>query len=216
MSLRSPRPALAGAVLLGIAATPALAVDQYVGPTGSGTACTLAQPCRQIRDALAHYPATLQAGDTIFVADGSYLGFDVDDVHGLPGQPITIQAQGSGAVVTVTTDRPDNRDTIFVTFSSWIVVDGLTAFGANRAAVRVDASPNVTVRNGVFGNNTRWGIFTDFADDLLIENNECYGSMNEHGIYVSNSGDRPVVRGNRLHDNVAAGVQFERGPERRR
>jgi hypothetical protein len=32
--------------------------------------------------------------------------------------------------------------------------------------------------------------------------------MEEHGIYVSNSGDRPVVRGNRLHDNAGAGVQL--------
>jgi parallel beta-helix repeat protein len=191
-----------------LAAGPASAASFYVSPTGSGSACTLAQPCRQIRNALALYPATLGPADTIFVADGSYLGFDVEDIHGATGQPITIQAQGPNAVVTVTTDRPDNRDTIFITFSSFIVVDGLTAFGANRAAVRVDQSPNVTVKNGVFGNNTRWGIFTDFADDLLLENNECFGSGLEHGIYVSNSGDRPVVRGNRLHDNAGAGVQL--------
>jgi hypothetical protein len=53
---------------------------------------------------------------------------------------------------------------------------------------------NVTIRNGVFGNNGTWGIFTDFADDLLLENNECFGSVAEHGIYVSNSGERPVLR----------------------
>ena len=107
-----------------------------------------------------------------------------------------------------TTDRSDNRDTIFVTYSSYIVIDGLRSFSATRASVRVDESPSVTIRNGVFGNNTKWGIFTDFSDDLLIENNECYGSKQEHGIYVSNSGDRPVVRGNRVHDNVASGIQL--------
>ena len=110
------------------------------------------------------------------MADGSYLGFDVNDIHGAAGAPITIKAQGTGAQVVPTTDRSDNRDTIFVTFSSYIVVDGLRSFGANRAAVRVDQSPNVTIRNGVFGNNATWGIFTDFSDDLLIENNECFGS----------------------------------------
>ncbi len=100
------------------------------------------------------------------------------------------------------------RDTIFVTFSSYIVLDGLRSFNANRAAVRIDNSPNVTVRNGVFGNNAEWGIFTDFSDHLLIQNNECYGSVGQHGIYVSNSGDWPIVRGNRLHDNAGAGVQL--------
>lgn len=164
----------------------------------------MAQPCREIRRALQ----LVAAGETILVANGSYKGFDVDDVHGTPASPITIKAQGGAAQVLVTTDRSDNRDTIFVTFSSYVVIDGLRAFGANRAAVRVDESPHVTVRNGVFGNNSRWGIFTDFSDDLLIENNECYGSQNEHGIYVSNSGDRPVLRNNRVHDNVASGIQL--------
>ncbi|MEO8428905.1 MAG: right-handed parallel beta-helix repeat-containing protein, partial [Verrucomicrobiota bacterium] len=53
-----------------------------------------------------------------------------------------------------------------------------------------------------------WGIFTDFSDDLLLENNECFGSVDQHGIYVSNSGDRPVVRGNRVHHNHASGIQL--------
>jgi parallel beta-helix repeat protein len=193
----------AGSLLLALA-FPAAAATYYVSPTGAGTSCSLASPCRQIRTALA----LVSPSDTIMVADGNYLGFDVDDIDGLPGQPITIKAQGSNAVVTITTDRADNRDTIFVTFSDWIVIDGLRSFGANRAAVRVDQSSHVTVQNGVYGNNARWGIFTDFADDLRLENNECYGSVAEHGVYVSNSGDRPIVRGNRLHDNAGAGVQL--------
>jgi parallel beta-helix repeat protein len=43
---------------------------------------------------------------------------------------------------------------------------------------------------------------------LLLENNECFGSVAEHGIYVSNSGDRPVLRRNRVHDNNASGIQL--------
>lgn len=110
--------------------------------------------------------------------------------------------------MTPTTDRSDNRDTIHVLFSSYVVLDGLRSFSANRAAVRIDQSDHVTVRNGVYGNNATWGIFTDFADDLLLENNECYASGTQHGIYVSNSGDRPTVRGNRVHDNAGCGIQL--------
>jgi len=183
----------------------AVGTEYSVSPTGNdANPCTAVAPCRQIRRALS----LVTAGDTILVADGSYLGFDVDDVHGAAGAPITIKARGTGAMVTPTTDRSDNRDTIFVTFSSYIVIDGLRSSGANRAAVRVDQSPNVTVRNGVFSGNGTWGIFTDFADDLLLENNECFGSVAEHGIYVSNSGDRPVLRRNRVHDNNASGIQL--------
>ena len=32
--------------------------------------------------------------------------------------------------------------------------------------------------------NGRWGIFTGFADDLTVEDNETHDSMAEHGIYV--------------------------------
>jgi parallel beta-helix repeat protein len=187
-----------------LVATPVLAATYYVSPTGAGSACTQAAPCRQIRTALT----LVGPGDTILVADGSYLGFDVRNVDGQQGLPITIRAQGASALVTVTTDRPDNRDTIFITDSDWIVVDGLRAFTANRAAVRIDVSHHVTVKNGVFGNNGTWGIFTDFSDDTLLESNECYGSVGQHGIYVSNSSDRPIVRSNHLHDNHAAGLHM--------
>ena len=192
------------AVCGALIAAPAPAATFYVAPTGSGNVCSQAAPCRQIRTALT----LVGPADTILVADGSYLGFDVRNLDGLPGQPITIRAQGANALVTVTTDRPDNRDTIFITFSDWIVVDGLRAFNANRAAVRIDESDHVTVRNGVFGNNATWGIFTDFSDDTLLEDNDCYGSVSQHGIYVSNSSDRPVVRRNHLHGNAAAGLHM--------
>src|SRR6185437_16470426 len=66
----------------------------------------------------------------------------------------------------------------------------------------------VTVRNVTATNNTTWGIFTGFVDDLLIESNMASGSVNQHGIYVSNSGDRPVIRNNVLFGNRAAGIHM--------
>lgn len=174
----------------------------YVSPGGDDSnSCTMASPCRQITEALT----LVQPGDTIFVEDGTYNAFTVDSLNGTATNPITIQALGTNANILPVSGV---RDTIFVTYSSFIVIDGLTSFNANRAAVRIDNSPNVTVQNGIFGNNAEWGIFTDFSDYLLIQNNECYGSVAQHGIYVSNSGDWPVVRGNLLHDNAGAGVQL--------
>lgn len=197
-------PALfAGAVLL--AARPAAAATYYVSPTGSDeNRGSEAAPFREIRRAVQ----STSAGDTILVADGTYLGFDVDGKEGAALAPITIKAVGTGAVVLPTSDREDNRDTIFISSSAYVVVDGLRSYNANRAAARVDQSSHVTIRNCVFGTNARWGIFTDFSDDLLIEHNECFGSLSEHGIYISSSGDRPVVRGNSCHDNFGAGIQL--------
>jgi parallel beta-helix repeat protein len=176
-----------------------------VAPTGNdANAGTQASPFREIRKGIA----VVRAGDTVLVADGSYKGFDITSMNGSSSAWIAIRAQGGNAVVNVTTDRYDNRDTMYVGSSSYILLDGLRAFNANRAAVRVTVSNHVTVRNGVYGNNTTWGIFTDFSDDLLLENNECFGSKQQHGIYVSNTCVRPTVRGNRIHDNASAGLHM--------
>jgi len=174
----------------------------YVSPAGNdANACSQASPCRQITKALT----LVRPGDTILMADGTYNAFTVDSLNATATNPIVITALGQNANIL---PQSGVRDTIFVTFSSYIVLDGLHSFNANRAAVRIDNSPNVTVQNGLFGNNATWGIFTDFSDHLLIQNNECYGSVTQHGIYVSNSGDWPVVRRNRLHDNAGAGLQL--------
>ncbi len=198
------RPAVAMA-LTALSCSAFGATTYYVSASGSDSnSGTQAAPFRQIRAAIA----VMQPGDTALVGDGSYLGFTMSGMNGTASAPITIKATGTGAQVTVTTDRTDNRDTILISLSSYIVIDGLTSFNANRAAVRIDQSPHVTAKNGKFGNNTTWGIFTDFSDYLDLENNECYGSVQQHGIYVSNTCTNPIVRGNRCHDNYGSGIHM--------
>jgi hypothetical protein len=167
-----------GLLSLALGAFGVHAQQYFVDPTGNDANTGLSgSPLREIRKALTK----VVAGDTIFVADGQYKGFDVSNIVGNAANPITIQAQGTGAQVNVTTDRADDRDTIFVTNgSTYVVIDGLHAFNGIRAGMRIDQCHHITVRNCVFGNNTTWGLFTDFADDLLLENNECYGSVIRH------------------------------------
>ncbi len=67
---------------------------------------------------------------------------------------------------------------------------------------------HVTIRGNVAQDNGRWGIFTGCCDDLVIEGNVASGSCIEHGIYVSNSGDRPVIRGNVVRSNDKNGIHM--------
>jgi hypothetical protein len=71
-----------------------------------------------------------------------------------------------------------------------------------------DFASHVTVRNVTATNNGVWGIFTGHVDDLLIEDNFASGSLDEHGIYVSNSGDRPIIQNNVIWGNNGSGIHM--------
>jgi parallel beta-helix repeat protein len=78
-------------------------------------------------------------------------------------------------------------------------------------SVGVDGSTfatHVTIRNVHSYSNGYWGILTGFVNDVLIEDNVTSGSAVEHGIYVSNSGDRPVIRNNTVFDNRGNGIHM--------
>lgn len=183
--------------------TAASATEYYVAPGGSDGASGLAPGSAWATLQMA--ADTVGAGDTVHVADGSYAGFDLR-APGTAADPIVFVADGSSAQITA--DNGVTPDGINVETASYIVLDGFVVDGRTRAGIRVVLSDHVTVRNCSCGNNGRWGIFTGFTDDLLLEGNETYGSIDEHGIYVSNSGDRPVIRGNHSHDNNANGIHM--------
>jgi len=75
-----------------------------------------------------------------------------------------------------------------------------------RAGIRLTHSGRSVVRNIRADKNRSWGIFTSFCNDILIERCTASNSVKEHGIYVSNSGDRPVIRGNVIFGNRQAGI----------
>jgi hypothetical protein len=172
----------------------------YVAPNGGGSACSQAFPCREISAPLEH----TQPGDVVLVADGTYASFSVAGISGTAAAPIVIYAQGSAANVSPGGDR----DSILVENSFYVTLDGLNAGGAERAGLAVICSNHVAIRNGRYLANHKWGIFSGFADDLVLEHNEAGGSKVEHGIYVSNSADRPIIRANLSHDNAGCGIQI--------
>ncbi len=195
------------ALLLSIVcASLAAAATHHVAPTGDdmGGDGSELNPWRQIRQALT----LVEPGDTVLVADGSYLGFTVSGL-GSTASPIVIKAPGRKAEILPTSDRGGqyDADNIAVWNSTNIVIDGLRSFGAARAAVRIVWSNQITIRNGVYGNNGSWAIVTTHADDAVVESCDLYGSRAEHGIYFANGGDRPIARGNRIHHNFGSGIR---------
>jgi len=186
-----------------VAAAPALAADYWVRNGGSDAADGLTVPTAWAT--LQHAADVVDPGDTVHVQDGSYGGFHLDR-SGALGSPITFVAEGPAALIVA--DNGTTPDGINLEGASHVVIDGFVVNGRTRTGVRTVLGQDVTIRNCRLGDNGRWGILTGFVDDLVIEDNEAYGSVIEHGIYVSNSGDRPVIRRNLVHENNANGIHM--------
>ena len=51
----------------------------------------------------------------------------------------------------------------------------------------------VTLSNNTLDANTVWGILTGWSQNITIEDNVASNSVQQHGIYVSNSSVNPVI-----------------------
>jgi len=192
-------------VVVAVSTTAAAGTTHWVAPSPAGDDAhpgTSAEPWATLQ----HAADMVLAGDTVIVRSGSYAGFQVT-TSGSSTDPITFRAE-NGATVSITSDNPFTSDGINVEGGHWIVIEGFTVTGRTRAGIRAVLCSHVTIRDNVCDANGTWGIFTGFCDDLLIEGNRTSNSGDEHGIYVSNSGDRPVIRGNTIWGNHANGIHM--------
>ncbi len=199
----------------------------YVDPVGSDSnPGTRQAPWRTIQ----HAAGRVRAGDTVLINPGVYNGGIRLSTSGMETSPITFRAnlttsghsrltwmnlnlnwsssvfiKGSSVIIE---GSGGERDAFFITEANYIILEGLTIQHATRAGLRISWSHHVSVRRCLFADNGRWGIFTDFSDYTLIEDCESYGARLEHGIYISNSSDYPIIRRNRLHHNYACGLHM--------
>ena len=175
----------------------------YVSPAGndnnSGLSSALA--FRTLQKAAN----TVIAGDSVLVADSTYAGFDIR-TSGTLSNPIVFYANGSQVIIN--RRNPVTTDGINIEGADWIEIRGFRVINQPRAGIRAVLANHITIRYNTCLNNNRWGIFTGFTDDFLAEYNECAYSVLEHGIYVSNSSDRAILRHNISHHNFAAGFHF--------
>lgn len=148
------------------------------------------------------------AGDSVLVADGTYAGFDFRDVSGTASNRIVFMALGTN--VLLNQPGPIRNDGINIENADYVTVDGFIVnnMPGSGNGVRVVTADFCEVRNCRCDGNGERGIFTGFTDDILIEHNVCTNSVDEHGIYVSNSSDRPTVRFNTCHSNNNIGIHF--------
>jgi parallel beta-helix repeat protein len=146
----------------------------------------------------------IAAGDTVWVANGTYTGFDVRTT-GTAANPIVFIGAGNNVIINAPTGTTDG---INVENADYVEINGFRVINMPRNGIRLVNADNCIVRNNYCESNFERGIFTGFTDDILIEYNECLTSDDEHGIYVSNSSDRSIIRYNVCHHNNRGGIQI--------
>jgi len=192
--------------LLLLTGNPLVAATYYVSNAGNNanSGLSLAQAFLTIQKGA---DAAL-AGDTVLVANGTYAGFDFRNKNGTAANRVVFLTLGVN--VLINQSGPIRSDGINIENADYVTVDGFIVNGmaGNGNGVRVVTSDFCVVRNCSCDGNAERGIFTGFTDDILIENNVCTNSVDEHGIYVSNSSDRPIVRFNTCYGNNNIGIHF--------
>lgn len=163
---------------------------------------------------------SVKAGDTVLVNNGTYAGFRVR-TSGTAAARILFKSKiKHGAKINAVGPKGD-PDLISVLSASYITIDGFEVFGAPRAGIGVrswftddgsDTRDNIVQNcysheNGLPSGGAHDGIFTGFALNFTAQDNIC-DRNGEHGIYISNSADRPTLRRNICSNNRACGIQL--------
>jgi len=182
---------------------PISAATKYVSNTGnnSNSGNSWAQAWLTLQYSSTH----IAAGDTVWIQNGTYVGFDMR-ITGTAANPIVFIAAGTS--VNITTQNPMTPDGINVEDANYIEINGVRVLNSPRNGIRLVFANHCIVRNCYCNNSQKRGIFTGFTDDLLLEYNECSNSIDEHGIYVSNSSDNSIIRYNSCHHNHGGGIQI--------
>ncbi|MBK9049926.1 MAG: right-handed parallel beta-helix repeat-containing protein [Chloroflexi bacterium] len=192
----------------------------YVTADGSGTACTIAQPCK-IQDAV-NAAAT---GDEIHVAAGIH-----DDVVGNGTFTQTVQINKNvtlrgGYTTTNWLADPDpvanetildglNQGRVIRIFAAAPTIEGFTirngvaTFGAGIYKQTLQGSVirnnRIYANSAIGGAESGGGIYTQGAD-TIVDNEifDNFANASGGGIYVTTNGGTPIIQNNRIYDNTS-------------
>ena len=161
-----------------------------------------------------------QPGAVVVVQPGTY-----DPFHtvrgGTASQPITFRAAGEVIIGPPGGQTPTEKraksleemyrlNNIHIQQCDYIIIDGFQVQRAGRCGIFVVDSRGVILRNNAISASGVFGILTGFAMEVQIISNKTFNTLEQHGIYVSNSReahDKPVIRGNETYSNSRNGIQ---------
>lgn len=193
------------------------AATYEVSTAGSdANAGTAAAPWKTLQKAAN----VVNPGDIVLVNNGTYAGFRLRR-SGTSAARITIKSKTKWGTKITSTGPSGDPDNIVLLSASYVTIDGFEVSTAPRAGICVrsmgddtgaDTTDDIVQNcyshdNGLPSGGAHDGIFTGFARNFTAQYN-VVANNGEHGIYVSNSADNPIVRGNTSYGNRNCGIQL--------
>ena len=195
-------------LVLALFASLSPAATYFVAPTGrDSNPGTFPLPWATLQ----HAVDTISPGDTILVEAGTYAGCRIG-ISGTQALPKILKVAPGGHVVVNRPGAGNKHNSVIEienfsgTVTDW-VISGLEVTSSPKYAIDVRLTDRITIQNNHVHNSALTGIFTAFANHMLIDSNES-DHNGEHGIYQSNSSIYPTIRGNRSHHNASAGIHM--------
>lgn len=181
-------------------------VTWWVSPGGDDkNPGTVDEPLREVKWAAV----MASPGDVVEILSGEYQSpVIVTGIKGTPEAPVVFRAEGWDVQVNgeLTCDCSGlTKDAFFIQDSSYVIIDGITAFGAFRSGVRIENSHHISVQASVFRNNNKYGISVQDSSYVRIAGCISHGSFEGHGILVE-GGEHIEIAGNYIYDNPFSAI----------
>jgi hypothetical protein len=188
--------------------------------------------------ALMSYPVaatydTLQAaaeaagpGEAVVIMPGRYAGVMLENTGGEEGAYIHFMGLGDlGQVVIDRVADPSKswlRHQFYFINTHHYLISNLVFEGSDEGAglffsgyfSETGSFSHHMIVQGVYSrDHYKWGMHSTAASYLLVQDSVFTNSADEHGLYVSGSGDNILIRRNVFQGNNAAGVQVNPDPQ---
>ncbi len=167
-----------------------------------------------------------QAGDLIIITPGRYRGVEIENTGGAGGAYIHLLGWGDpGSIIIDSPADPDKnylRHHFYFINAHHYIIQNLAFEGAeNGAGIFFSGffsysgtfAHHVIVMDTYSHDNYKWGLHTTATSYVLIQDSVFAGSEDEHGVYISGSGDHMIIRRNVFQGNNASGLQVNADPQ---
>ena len=164
-------------------------------------------------------------GHLVIIMPGRYRGVEMDGTSGEDSGYIHFLGWGDpGSVIIDAPARPDVdylRHHFYFLTAHHYIIQNLAFEGADGAGIFLSGyfggtgqfAHHFIISNVYSHNHGVWGLHTTATNDIVIQDSIFTQSGEEHGAYLSGSGDNMVIRRNVFQGNNAAGLQVNADPQ---